>query len=152
MQFLRRGSVLPLALACGVIRGLASKQKPVRKKTPAHKADELTLATLRPGRDAVGRAIELYQKPEQERKNRTRRCPGWTHTASNPRGRHRRDQEDPGDSRDLSWRNDGGLRGGSPAEPLEDGVGVTSWRCSRRAGELYGDRIRGALAGRTASR
>jgi hypothetical protein len=36
-------------------------QKPVPKKSSAQRANELTLAGLRPGRDRLGRAVQLYR-------------------------------------------------------------------------------------------
>ena len=41
----------------------AQTSKPATKKAGAHRMNELTLAGLRPGRDARGKAIQLYRKP-----------------------------------------------------------------------------------------
>ena len=38
-----------------------SQQTPIAKKTAATRANELTLAGLRPGRDKLGRAVELFR-------------------------------------------------------------------------------------------
>jgi hypothetical protein len=65
MRSWRRGSsivvsVMMPALVCALVS--AQTQKPAAKAAAAHRANELTLAGLRPGRDAVARARQLYQK------------------------------------------------------------------------------------------
>jgi hypothetical protein len=52
-----------LGLCALAIAGGAWGQKTAGKKTTAKRANELTLAGLRPGRDSAGIAIELYKKP-----------------------------------------------------------------------------------------
>jgi hypothetical protein len=60
MPFWRRTSVLLLAAACGVASAQAPRPKPAVNKGSAKKANELTLAGLRPGRDTAARLFELY--------------------------------------------------------------------------------------------
>jgi hypothetical protein len=63
MRFWRRGSVALMAVACGVASGQAPQPKPAGKIATARKANELTLAGLRPGRDSKSHAMQLYRKP-----------------------------------------------------------------------------------------
>ena len=55
-----------IALVCG-----QSAPKPIAKKTAAARANELTLAGLRPGVDTVSRAIAKYKAPEIGKKGET---------------------------------------------------------------------------------
>src|ERR1700752_798711 len=59
-RFLKR-ALLSLCLASTFACGQNS-QKPTAKKAPAQRANELTLAGLRPGRDSLGRAAELNRQ------------------------------------------------------------------------------------------
>jgi len=56
MRFWRSISVS--LLACSLATAQAP---PAAKKTAAHRANELTLAGLRPGKDKLGRAVQLYR-------------------------------------------------------------------------------------------
>jgi hypothetical protein len=58
MRYWVSGSTLALFLS--VLTG-AQTPKAVPRKTAAHRANELTLAGLRPGKDAVERAVHLYR-------------------------------------------------------------------------------------------
>jgi hypothetical protein len=58
-RFLKR-ALLGLCLA-SAFASAKTTQKPAAKKT-VHRANELTLAGLRPGRDSKGRALQLYGK------------------------------------------------------------------------------------------
>lgn len=49
--------------------GQTPRQKPVAKKVATHRANEFTLAGLRPGRDTAARAIQLYSKPPNKPEN-----------------------------------------------------------------------------------
>jgi hypothetical protein len=63
MRFWRRDSLLAVfAVGCAVAGVQARQQKPVAKKAAAQKANELTLAGLRPGRDTTNHANELYRQ------------------------------------------------------------------------------------------
>lgn len=61
MRSWARGSVFLLLLACGIASAQSPQQKPPAKKAAAHRANELTLAGLRPGRDKLNRAAQLYR-------------------------------------------------------------------------------------------
>jgi hypothetical protein len=63
MRSWAKGSVPVLAVCALAIAGGAWGQKAQAKKAAAKRANEMTLAGLRPGRDSAGRAIELYKKP-----------------------------------------------------------------------------------------
>ena len=69
------GRVLRGALfLTGIVSALASGQstpKPVAKKAAASRANELTLAGLRPGVDTLSRAIAKYKAPEIGKKGET---------------------------------------------------------------------------------
>ena len=60
MPFWRRGSIVLLALACGMASAQAPPSKPAANKAAAKKAYELTLAGLRPGKDTTARLFRLY--------------------------------------------------------------------------------------------
>ena len=60
MRSWRSGSLLVAALVCGAA-GAQAPQKSLVKTNVAHKAYELTLAGLRPGRDTLSRAKHLYK-------------------------------------------------------------------------------------------
>ncbi len=47
------------------LAGAQTLQKPAAKKAP-HRANELTLAELRPGRDSASRAVQLYKEPSNK--------------------------------------------------------------------------------------
>ena len=49
----------------GTIASAQTPPKLTSKMASAHRANELTLAGLRPGRDTATRAIQLYKKPSQ---------------------------------------------------------------------------------------
>ena len=53
-------SALSAVLVVTTLAGAQTAQKPTAKKADAHKANELTLAGLRPGRDRLSRAVQLY--------------------------------------------------------------------------------------------
>ena len=61
MRSWARGSALLVALACGMASAQSPQQKPPAKKAAARRANELTLAGLRPGRDKLNRAAQLYR-------------------------------------------------------------------------------------------
>jgi hypothetical protein len=61
--FLRRASFVFFLL--GAFAGAQTTDKPASKKVSVHRANELTLAGLRPGRDTATRAIQLYKRPSQ---------------------------------------------------------------------------------------
>jgi len=67
---LRRGRLVRVALLVSLLTAtLAIAQtppKPTAKKATTHRANELTLAGLRPGRDTASRAVQLYKKPSNE--------------------------------------------------------------------------------------
>jgi hypothetical protein len=56
MRFWVSGSVVAV-VACAV--ALAQTPKAASKKAAAHRANELTLAGIRPGQDSIGRAVKL---------------------------------------------------------------------------------------------
>jgi hypothetical protein len=60
----RRGSAVLVVAACGIASAQAP-QKPAAK-VAAHRASELTLAGLQPGKDTASRAVHLYQKPKNK--------------------------------------------------------------------------------------
>ena len=47
----------------GAFAGAQTSEKPASKKVSAHRANELTLRRLRPGRDTATRGIPLYRLP-----------------------------------------------------------------------------------------
>jgi len=61
VHFLRRAAFVLLLL--GTFAGAQTKEKLASKKVSAHRANELTLGGLRPGRDTATRAVQLYKKP-----------------------------------------------------------------------------------------
>jgi hypothetical protein len=63
-HFLRRalGSLFVMTMLVS-----AQTQKPAAKKTTAHRANEFTLAALRPGRDTAVRAVALYKEPSNSK-------------------------------------------------------------------------------------
>jgi hypothetical protein len=71
---LRGGRLLRRALwgmfLASTIASAQTTQKAVAKKTGAHRANELTLAGLRPGRDSAERAISLYREPSNPKEER----------------------------------------------------------------------------------
>ncbi len=52
-----------VAVACGMASAQAPHPKPAANKTATKKANELTLAGLRPGQDTLAKAIRLNGKP-----------------------------------------------------------------------------------------
>jgi hypothetical protein len=60
MPFWRRGSVVCMAVACGIASAQTPQPKPAAKRATAKKANELTLAGLRPGKDTTARLFRLY--------------------------------------------------------------------------------------------
>jgi hypothetical protein len=60
MQSWRRGSALAIAVLCLPLAQLAN-QKPSSASVSSHRANEFTLAGLRPGRDRLARAVQLYK-------------------------------------------------------------------------------------------
>jgi hypothetical protein len=66
MRFWRRGSAAVLAVCALAIAGGAWAQTVQAKKAKDHRANELTLAGLRPGRDSAGKAIELHKQPRNK--------------------------------------------------------------------------------------
>jgi hypothetical protein len=65
MRFWRRGNLVLLAAACGMASAQAPQPKPVVKKTATKKANELTLAGLRPGKDTTIRLFRLYPNSQE---------------------------------------------------------------------------------------
>ena len=57
-RFLRRALFI-VVLLLGIVGAQSSSTKAVAKKASEHRANELTLAGLRPGRDSLGRAAQL---------------------------------------------------------------------------------------------
>jgi len=49
----------------GAFAGAQTTEKPASRRVSAHRANELTLAGLRPGRDTATRAIQLYKRPRK---------------------------------------------------------------------------------------
>ena len=45
---------------------LAAQQKPAPQNTSAHRANEFTLAGLRPGKDVTARAVQLFKKADSQ--------------------------------------------------------------------------------------
>jgi hypothetical protein len=66
MRFWARGSAAVLGVCVLAIAGGAWAQIVQAKKAKEHRANELTLAGLRPGRDSAGKAIELYKQPRNK--------------------------------------------------------------------------------------
>jgi hypothetical protein len=63
MRFSRKGSVAILLLTSAVVALAQSPHAaPASKKNALHRANELTLAGLRPGRDSMAQARKLYRK------------------------------------------------------------------------------------------
>jgi len=60
MRSWRRGSVVLLAVACALASAQAPQPKPAAKRATGKKANELTLAGLRPGKDTTARLFRLY--------------------------------------------------------------------------------------------
>ena len=63
MRSWAKDSAAVLGICVLAIAGGAWAQKAAAKKATARRANEMTLAGLRPGRDNAGVAIELYKKP-----------------------------------------------------------------------------------------
>jgi hypothetical protein len=65
MRFLRSGSALLLICvpAQSQVRDAVAKNKPASEAVATHRHDELTLAGLRPGRDAMAKAQRLFTAP-----------------------------------------------------------------------------------------
>jgi hypothetical protein len=66
MRFWGRGSAAVLGVCALAIAGGAWAQTVQAKKAKDHRANELTLAGLRPGRDSAGKAIELHKQPRNK--------------------------------------------------------------------------------------
>jgi hypothetical protein len=62
MRSWARGSVAVLGICAVAIAGGAQSQKVAPKKAPATRANELTLAGLRPGRDTLARAAQVNKR------------------------------------------------------------------------------------------
>jgi hypothetical protein len=60
MRFLRKNSLLFLVAACELASAQAPQPKPAVNQGAAKKANELTLAGLRPGKDTAARLFRLY--------------------------------------------------------------------------------------------
>ena len=66
MRFWGRGSAAVLSVCALAVAGGAWAQKVQAKKAAVKRANELTLAGLRPGRDTASKAMELYKKPSNK--------------------------------------------------------------------------------------
>jgi len=62
MRSLARSSAAMLAICAVAMAAGAQAQKQAAKKVAAKRANELTLAGLRPGRDRVGKASQMFRK------------------------------------------------------------------------------------------
>ena len=62
-RLLRRASFVFFLL--GALGSAQTTQNPASKQVSAHRANELTLAGLRPGRDTATRAMQLYKRPSK---------------------------------------------------------------------------------------
>jgi hypothetical protein len=61
MRFMRSANLALIGLICGIAAAQAPLQKPPAKKLATHRANELTLAGLRPGREIAKRAEIIYK-------------------------------------------------------------------------------------------
>jgi len=63
-----RQALFALVLLPRIACGQEASPNPATKKTAVHRANELTLAGLRPGKDTAGKAIQMYGKVSSKNK------------------------------------------------------------------------------------
>jgi hypothetical protein len=136
MRFWVSGSVLALVLS--VLAG-AQTPKAVPKKTAAHKANELTLAGVRPGKDSVERAVNLYRQFNKDKTSRSEetvwfdQCRDASLTVASDAGK--RIQE----IRVAPWGGSTADCAGVPPGPWKTGLGLRLADSTTKILQLYGE-------------
>ena len=152
MRSWAKDSAAVLGICVLAIAGGAWAQKTAAKKAAAHRANELTLARLQPGKDSLARAAEVNRKFGTGKELQGEQT-GWFDLC-----------------RDLSLTIDSNKEAeiqvirlaewsGSTADstnllpgPWQTGLGLRVGDSAAKVAELYGNRIRGVLARRAGSR
>jgi hypothetical protein len=136
MRFWVSGSALALAV-CVVMGAQTPKAAP--KKTAAHKANELTLAGVRPGKDSVERAVNLYRQFNKDKTSRSEetvwfdQCRDASLTVDSDAGR--RIQE----IRVAPWGGSTADCAGVPPGPWKTGLGLRLADSTAKILQLYGE-------------
>ena len=136
MRFWVSGSAL--ALVVSLLAG-AQTPKAAPKKTSAHKPNELTLAGLRPGKDTVERAVNLYRQFNNEQTPRGDESVWFDHcrdaslTVDSDAGR--KIQE----IRVAPWGGSTADCAGVPPGPWKTGLGLRLADSMAKIVQLYGE-------------
>jgi hypothetical protein len=136
MRFWVSGSVVA-AVVCAV--SLAQTPRVQPKKTAAHKANEMTLAGLRPGQDSVERAASLYRQFSKDKTSRSDESVWFDHcrdaslTVDSDAGK--RIQE----IRVAPWGGSTADCARVPPGPWKTGLGLRLEDSTARIVQLYGE-------------